>query len=86
MTNEQLYILLTSYQNRLSDEVNKMRQLLPDDTERHQPIEFEGLEYSSKGDFIVLDGLKDFLSELNQARESLTGISRRNVTMNINRV
>ncbi len=87
MTNEQLYILLTSYQNRLSDELNKIRQLLPDNIKRHPKSDFSNLILTD-GDFIILDGLKDFLNELNQARESL--VPRRNVspriTMNVNRV
>lgn len=69
MTNEQLYTLLTSYQNRLADELNKMRQQLPETMERHPDMEILG--YREEGDFVALDGLKDFLTELNQARESL---------------
>ena len=80
MTNEQLYILLTSYQNRLADEVNRIRQSLPNDMEKYPGREILG--YKQEGDFVILNGLKEFLSELNQGRESLTGVLRRNITMN----
>ena len=55
MTNEQLYILLTSYQNRLADEVNRIRQSLPNDMEKYPGREILG--YKQEGDFFILNGL-----------------------------
>ena len=70
MTNEQLYILIASWHNRLQDEISKLREQLPDDMERHSRPNLENFFFAN-GDYKVLDGLREFAKELGEYAEVL---------------
>ena len=86
MNNEQLLILVTAWANRLEREITLLDLSLPDDLERNKkPVytgnmpEFAPLDRNpahwdmAPGDYVILDGLHDLLSELREAVDTLRG-------------
>lgn len=78
MTNEQLYILISQWHNRLQEEIGKLREQLPETMEKHPKPNFEAFRFLHDSDFKVLDGLKDFAKELGELAEVL--VPRPNVS------
>lgn len=77
MTNEQLAALLQSYVDRLYIELGALDGVLPEDLERSMEMcQREGshsldLEWRPEGDYVILDGLNQFASDLEGAIEAL---------------
>ena len=87
MTNQQLTILIRSFRKRLSTEISRVRDALPKGSEKKEQQIFTGMGTASKfstpasdpqrwrsqqsGDYIVLSGLVDLLTELDEAAEIL---------------
>jgi len=88
MTNQQLTILIRSFRKRLSTEISRLRDALPEESERSEQQVYTGLRQATKlstpttdpqrwvsrqsGDYVVLRGLVDLLAELDEATEILS--------------
>lgn len=87
MTNEQLTVLIRSFRKRLSTEISRLRDALPEGSERSEQQVYTGIGQAGKfstptndphrwvsqesGDYVVLMGLVDLLVELDEAMEIL---------------
>jgi hypothetical protein len=87
MTNQQLVLLIYSFRKRLSGEISRLREALPEGSERkEQQIYTGGGEANRRstptndprrwateqsGDYVLLSGLVDLLTELDEAAEIL---------------
>lgn len=87
MTNQQLALLISSFRKRLSTEISRLREALPETSERKEQQTFTGVGKAGKfstpttdpqrwraqpsGDYVVLSGLVDLLAELDEAMDIL---------------
>lgn len=73
MTNEQTYLLLMWIAEFLKHEINDFRMQLPESLERHSVTTADFSEAVIGGDFLILDGLKGLLQELNIQAKTFLG-------------
>jgi hypothetical protein len=92
MTNQQLTLLIRSFRKRLSTEISRLRDALPEGSARREQLVFTGEGLASKhstpttdprhwvsqqsGDYVALSGLVDLLADLDEATEILSAGER----------